>query len=319
MNISLNWYNQNTYRRYPVDDTASAVADNGAALPNWVVVDASLRFPAALGSRLFISSASVSPHLTTVTLLAFNGSVYENPAPPAFTPVATIAVTDPVPYRPYPVTALVTGVAGWLVFGPPPSDARPASWTFARPAQSAIVPRAALSYAQEGVTGIQPVGTGNMLSGVVKLEVAGDVTVTSAQRNVNGHSTTVILLQLADDGSGQLLTEYAGPCAARPENGNCPLPPLNSLGGAAPGCDGNLEIQFKQRDVDGNLVDTDLMVLYGVAQNDRGQPDGTLIVDFLAGLTESCPASESSVGDMTPLIPDTESSLVLNHPPSELF
>ena len=55
------WYNLNEQRDYPVDDTASALSDDGSRLPSSLIADLRLRWPSALGRYAFISAAAVTP------------------------------------------------------------------------------------------------------------------------------------------------------------------------------------------------------------------------------------------------------------------
>jgi len=61
MTQNNHWYNINEQRNYPLDDTASCVANSGLRLPNNIITDLRLRWPEQHGKYAFVLSLSVTP------------------------------------------------------------------------------------------------------------------------------------------------------------------------------------------------------------------------------------------------------------------
>jgi hypothetical protein len=239
------WLDGNAGTPYPVDEAATAVADDGRRLPPGLVVDLALRWPAALGRYAFLASAAVTPGLVTVTVQAADGP----DAASGFVPLAVVAVPRPVDVgRAYALSPQAAGVGGWLTFGP--RAAGPAyAGRFSTPAQSRLVPRAARAYASPPVAGLGSATAASPLSGVVALRADPPLQITAEEREVDGVVRLCAVVSLANEtrevGGTPTLEKFAGPCAGRPESRTCGDPqPVEFVNGVGPDCDGVLTLRF---------------------------------------------------------------------------
>jgi len=233
---ALDWYALNSTRSYPLDDAATGVDDAGRPLPTDVLVDICLRYTAPPG-RAMIAGVTVTPWIVTVVVVQ-SPSGPTGPAsltPPPFRPLAAVSLAQPVvPGRCYLVDPTDDGVAGWVVFGN--GVTTPGSWRFATARQAGLLPRAARSVPQPGVSSLAG------MSGLVQLDPGNDVVVEVETVKVDGKPTQAAVLRLADKQDNDLLRAYAGPCGGRPEEGTCREPAVETVNGVAPDCNGVLNL-----------------------------------------------------------------------------
>ncbi len=194
------WYDANAGRAYPLDDRATHEDDAGASLPQDLLLDASIRFPAELGDYLFLGAIAATPNLWTATLLAC--ASIDSP-PSEFVPVAAVYRTSE--WRPEDaceLTPLFPGVAGWLVIGGDRNAAYRGK--FSTPTQALLLPRVARPYQPSGVSSVSREGAAVRLTGMVKLKGGNDVEVVGADRVVEGVSRRVIVVRLKEATAGSL-------------------------------------------------------------------------------------------------------------------
>jgi hypothetical protein len=248
------WYAANATRYWPLDDAATARADDGSMLPPGILVDINVRFPAAMGNYLVLSGITVTPNLVTAIFSTTTGPAS---APDGaqdastWTPCAAVTIPQPAePGRMYPVDALAPGVAGWIVLG----DAIDTPYTgrFSTAAQGQILASLAGPYAPPHVTSLGRHGTAGPLTGAVTLRAGQDLSITVGSATIQpipgsgGAPMTVtnaIFIGLVDTLGRDAATLYASG-QERPESGTCPKPPLEELAGVSPDCAGMLTLQI---------------------------------------------------------------------------
>jgi len=248
--IDADFYALNAARGYPFEDAATRLDAAGGRLPAGFLVDCSLRFPASAGRFAFVSSASATATLATLTFEASPAparrSLLAGPAPPApFRPLGSVAVRAPFPvHEPIPIEPEAEGVAGWVVLGP--GVLSPYSGTFDGTGRSGLLFRCARPAPDPPVRSIRSGRADAGLAGLVALLGGADVRVYANSQVVGGRSRTVVQVGLHRPGTPrrELLAAYAGPCGARPESGTCDPPAVESLGGAVPDADGDVQIAF---------------------------------------------------------------------------
>ena len=235
-----NWYELNATRPFPFSDGATLVADDGIHVPVSVLADAQVIVPASAGRYVFVSAIHVGPSLTSIVLQAADSL-----SATTFTPLASASVAGKVSqWEHVPLSPLYPGVAGYVVFG---DTSQQFHARFSSPQQSYLVPHAVRTYQPPGVFSLRKHGSGTALQGLVRLRGEGDLEVVGQQITLPGETTprTVAAIRLRTQAEGfQLLEKYAGPCGVRPESDNCPVPPLQTLGGVQPDCDGNIKLKF---------------------------------------------------------------------------
>jgi hypothetical protein len=245
------WYDRNSLRLYPFDDLASCRDDAGLTPPLGLICDLRIVFPGHVGTFLTLSALTVAPRLITAVFSASDLSVTES-GTPILTPVAALSLAGSVvPFRPYPIEALVPGAGGWVVFGAAADASRvPYAGRFTQLSQGAILPRCAAAYRPLPIPYLRKRGVSSALSGVVTLAAGTDIEVISDTRVIEGQSVPALIVRLAGNGLHNLLASYAGPCGGRPESGTCLSPPITAINEVKPDCDGDLRIEFKGVQVD---------------------------------------------------------------------
>lgn len=255
--IHLDFYDQNSRRAYPVADGTTRVSDEGDPLPDGVLVDADIRFPADLGDYLILAAAVVNPRLVSLVFSAAPGpAVPPNLGGASAAPAAAVAaVSIPQPIeagRSYPVDALIPGVGGWVVLGPDAASGAAYRGMFSAAAQSQLLPGCASPYATPPVSSIA-LPFGPKLVGDVSLAGDGDLSVGTAQVVIDGNEVTAVTFGLVDRGGvstlGGIQAAYAGPCGSRPESGTCEPPGISQFGPAVPDCLGNINVVVKNASV----------------------------------------------------------------------
>lgn len=279
--VNAHWTNLNEGRVYPLDDSASAIDDEGNRLPSPLLADASLRWPVTAGRYAFLSAISVTDKLVTLTFqVSEDPSAADNVRPLG---VVSIPIRDIVPQRPVALLPQLSGAGGWVVLG---SSLQPYRGRFASPAQSRLAARAARAYNPLPVTSARVAGSATGLTGLVNLSSQSPLDIRTEERDIDGVLRRCIVIRLAQtvsqDGvpatepgldQGDLLRLFAGPCGGRPESRSCPDPqPIEAINAVEPDCDGRITLRFTGCAVAARLTDA-----------------GGVILDCGVGAAEACP------------------------------
>lgn len=231
-----NWYDLQSGRRYPIDDTSTCLDDAGNLLPNDIIVDCHIQAPSALGDSLFIQAVTITDNIVTVLIgVSTSGTVAS---------IAAISLQKPVEsFVNYSVTPLTDGVAGWIVFGAGIVNAF--SGRYATSAQTKIAPRNAPLYSALPVTAIGKQGLSQALTGIINIICDTPIVFEKKVIEINGKQATAVVFKL-DGTVGNFdynpLSYFLGPCGSRPESGTCPSQPIETINGVAPDCAGNINI-----------------------------------------------------------------------------
>lgn len=240
--VHLHWLNRTSETAYPVDDAATGVDNAGLRLPPDLIADLTLRWPATLGQRAFVSAASVTPGLVSLVIRAAAGPDDMSGSGP----LAVIAVPRPVIVgKGYAFQAQAAGVSGWVVFGPGAENLY--QGRFAGPSQSRLTARAARSYRPAAVSGLQAGTAAAPLSGLVALKADPPLEITHETREIAGIMRECAVIRLVEAPAGQpsVFEQFAGPCAGRPESNTCGDPqPIQYVNGVGADCAGVLTVMF---------------------------------------------------------------------------
>jgi hypothetical protein len=235
-----NWYAARGTQAYPVDENATGLDDSGAALPHDILVDCSLNWDPSYGQYAFVSSVTVTAQIVSIII-----SACDTPTTTAsFTPLGVATVQQPVAaFTHYAVEALQPGVAGFVVFG----DITEAYvGKFSTPAQSLLRPACAYPTHSFPVPTVRKYAMDAGLRGNVQLVGAGDIEVVPTKLIINNITTDVISFRLASPTTiKNPLSEYIGPCGARPESENCILPGIEKINEIVPDANNNINIIFQ--------------------------------------------------------------------------
>lgn len=236
-----NWYNLQSTRRYPLDDTSTGLDDAGAFIRDDIVVDCHIRFPAAFGAYLYLQGLTVSQGIVTAVF----GAVDAVDATSGKT-VCAVSVRQPVsPYVHYSVTPFVPGVSGWVVFGEGINTAFSGRYTLAK--QTLIQSRNARPYEPLPIPTIGKLNVGTALSDIVS--VIGTAPIKAEYKTIayDGDNYPAIVFKLDDSlttTAYNALQQFLGPCGQRPESGTCAKTPIETINGVSPDCAGNINIVF---------------------------------------------------------------------------
>lgn len=277
---SEHWYAANRGRQYPLDDLATGLDDAGLALPSQLIVDMHLLWPDTLGRCVFLSSVYFSPQLVSVTFLA---AMDVNSAPEFFVPLGVLSLTSTIiPGKNYAIEPQADGVGGWIVFGAKPQGSVAYQHRFSTPAQSLITAKACRPYRPLPVTSLGRLYDTNALRGVVKLIADAPLEVVAETRDIDGSVRDVAVIRLVQPSTQTepVLSQYAGPCAARPESGTCGDPqPIEFIDSVGPDCNGQITLEFRGCARPGQIIEGTGVVLDcqlgidDVCVRDRRLPD----------------------------------------------
>ena len=272
------WYNLNEQQSYPLDDTASAIADNGSRLPSALIADLRLRWPVEYGAYSFVSSVAVTDHIVTVMIEA-SQSMTNSPLTSVLIAGISIAKSELIEGRTYNLETFKPNVGGFITFG---SGAFQANYTgrFSTPNQGLLTARAARASRSPAIPSIKIEGVAQTLTGMVNLSAVAPLTISKQTKVINGDTyENVVVFGLADT-SGSIVgtattsvfSQFAGPCGRRVGSKSCSDPqPILSLNSVTPDCDGVLTLEFS-----------------GCAVIGRNETDCGVIVDCGLGLSDAC-------------------------------
>jgi len=246
-----NWYNLQSTRRYPLDETSTGEGDDGVTIRDDILVDCHIRFPGNYGQYLYVQGMTVSPGLVTVLF----GATDNLQATDGVT-IAAVSLPKPVNENVnYTVTPLVSGVSGWVVFGPGIDTNFAGRYT--KPAQSLVSARCGRPLRALPIPTLGKLGIATALQGLVTLtastpvkvtykENAGDV-IFGPSKAVVGQAKQALIFELDQSlisDKYNPLALFVGACGQRPESGTCPKTPIESVNGVTPDCDGNFQLDF---------------------------------------------------------------------------
>lgn len=239
----LNWSNRNSQRSFPIEELATKTADGGDRLDDTALSTIKVRFPDTIGERVCVAGITISPALATITLVA-TSATYTGPVP-----LGCLSVTAPVQAgKPYPITPMYPGVSGWVAFGTLVNDVTEVrTWKFSDPSESPVVPSEARSYEELPVAFVGKWDLNARLTGLVSLDVEGPLIIEGADMDLgDGENTRVIRLRMDLDLDPDVLYEFAGPCAGRPESQTCDFTPITSINSVVPNCEGDITLTFEE-------------------------------------------------------------------------
>lgn len=240
-----NWYDLQASRRYPLDERSTGLDDSGQFIHDDILVDCHIRFPATLGQYLFVQGITVSPNIVTVV---FGVATDLNDTAPVSAAAVSLPRNAPQNVN-HAVVPLADGVAGWIVFGPGLDEEFVGRYS--TPLQTLVAQRCARPYRPLPISSLGKLNVATSLTGIVTLSAQNPVTATfipkTAANALTVASTPVdsILFQLEGETQDfNPLKDFLGACGQRPESGTCPRPPIATINGISPDCNGNINLVF---------------------------------------------------------------------------
>lgn len=257
---NLHWYSLNAGRSYPVDEAATLLSDSGELLPSDIIVDCHLTFPETAARYAYIGAVTVSAGAVSVIIMGSDVPVRQatcssEESEEVGVPLASISMakTNLVTGRNYPLVAMYPGVGGWIVFGEGVTNKRGDSslyykGKFSSVVQSGLNPRAARSYRGLPIPSIAKMGESVLLTGIVLLKGGTDFEIVQETRTIEGDEVNAIIFRLVSKSPGgsdrNVFQVYSGQCLPRPETGNCDGDPIEQINGATPDCCGIITVNF---------------------------------------------------------------------------
>lgn len=238
---NLNWYNLQSTRRYPLDDTADGESDEvHDNLPNDIIVDAHIRYPQNIGAYAYVQGVTISSGIVTVIIGASHTTTDDGAT------IAAVTVTQPArAYVNYAVQPVVPGVAGWITFGPGIETAF--SGRYSSPQQTLISRRCARPYRPLPIPSLGKIGLTSALSDQITLLGESPVEVVRQNVTVDGKPVDALVFRLNKNDASLNYNPYSyflSSCGQRPESGTCPKTPIETINGVSPDCAGNINISF---------------------------------------------------------------------------
>lgn len=248
-----NWYNLNSTRKYPLDEGATGIDDNGIVMPATIITDINIRLPMSLGLGGMLSGLVVTNNLVSATFLAtnqpaveyFTSEVSSSAAAESFTPLCSVSLVKPVEIGvPYPLVPFADGVAGWIVFGEGINKTYNGKFSTLR--QSTLAPKVCRYYRNYPVTSIGKKDSTTELTGLVQLVAGRDVSIELGEREIEGEVKKAIVFSLKDRTNQNSLQLYTSKCSGRPESKTCDKESVEFINSVGPDCQGNLNIVFEE-------------------------------------------------------------------------
>lgn len=235
-----NWYDLQAGRRYPLDDRSTGIDDDNHPIQDDILVDCHLRFPQTLGDYAFVQGINVTPTLVTVV---FGVADTLNATEGASIAALTLAKSALSPGVNYAITPLLPGVAGWVAFGRGTQELFVGRYS--TPIQSLIASRCARPYTPLPVPTLGKLNLATALQGLISIIGVPPVEAFYEEITVNDNTVNAIVLRLMTQFAGtNPLQNFLGTCGERPESGTCPKPPLETINGVGPDCEGNINLVF---------------------------------------------------------------------------
>lgn len=257
--LKLGWLSRNSGRKFPIDDTATAVADSAERIEDDVITDLKLSWPESLGKYAFISFLSITDNIVSLGITVASDALAATNCLPIATAVVSKRTANRRVHRLSPMQA---GVAGFVTFG---DVTKNVNLTFSTPAQARISPTAGAPFATSGVTSLNVPG-GAKLTGDITLIAGNDITLRQVPLETSGGlpAGTAIAIGLRDpSANNDTMSKYVGACNRRPESGNCETgngaaPAIQTINGISAACDRTIKILFE-----GGLVANGTSDTYG--------------------------------------------------------
>ena len=268
------WYNLNEQRDYPVDDTASATANNGTRLPSSLISDLRLRWPRALGRYAFISSVAVTPGIITL-MIEVSSTPDNTPATSVLLAGISVPRSELTQGRTYVLETFQDKTGGFIVFGSGTEENY--AGTFSSPEQTLLTARAARAIRPPPIPSMRIEQSATELAGLVNLTASSPLVLRKETRVIQGvEYDNVIVFRLEESAvtaaADSVFSRFAGDCGKRVGSRTCADPqPIETINGILPDCDGIICIEIS-----------------GCAVVGKNVTDCGVIIDCNLGLSTSC-------------------------------
>lgn len=219
----IEWYNENEYRPYPVDDSSYLKDDTGKLMPMSLLADLSISVPEDFGA-VYITGLYCGPAMVSLAL----GDGTEGLL------TAAASKTAAANYTPIYMNPVGDNISGHVVFGRGVVS-HEGSYMFTQ-GQMKLDFHAIRNYHGGKVLSVNKFGgsVGDRLRGMVNISVAGAMSV----RKIDD-STAVFSL------NADAAPDFLSPCDKTADINRCGPPPIRSLNGVKPDAEGVIIMRVK--------------------------------------------------------------------------
>lgn len=256
---NINWNNSNENRTYPICETSTCLSDSGIRLPDNIITDCRLIIPVknfwdGNPLRAFITSITNSNKVLSITFCSTNQNENGSISQPTMVneTIAALSITKPIIVgKLYPIKALKLGVVGWVAFGKGALDTAKFDYRFTDPSQTLLVTDAAYFYQVSAVNSLGKKDFNSSLEKTINLKTSSGVKITKSTRTIYNETKDVLLFSLDRDRvTKEINQELLGPCRGNPTARSCKVTPIYRINNVTPDCDGNIDIEFVNPDID---------------------------------------------------------------------
>lgn len=239
------WENENSLRSFPFMEDTCLVDDSGKRLPDGIISDISVysqnRYGYGVSSKVRVSCVYLGKELVSVSLVDKNSGILS----------ITLTKEDLEPWRPYMLTPLASGWAGYITFADFLWPDEPQTYYFSRwqdedkehgvpPPQTVLDPHSVFGVGGPRVEKFLDTTTNEEATGFVEF-VFPNIISRSIQ-HMDGHNGYWVYLDLKSNES------LIGPCdvlSAQHKISNvCGVPLVTSIAGVRPDSNGNIMLRF---------------------------------------------------------------------------
>lgn len=224
--MTMQWYNENEGRAYPLSELATLVDINGVTLPNDILVDLCVLVP-PIHQNVYVSSIRITPALVSIGISSDVSGLL----------VGTFTRDSVRPYAAYALTALVDNVSGHVTFGEHRSVITE-DYRFASVAASGLATRAVHVVDTLPVNKLLKLyGNPNQsIRGLVRLVAGSGLAITQDPDD----SETILITLNAD-----LAQAFASPCTEVANADACGAPPIRRINNICPDENGKIILRFE--------------------------------------------------------------------------
>ena len=242
------WENENSLRSFPFMEDTCLVDDNGKRLPDGIISDISVysqnKYGYGVSSKIRVSCVYLGKELVSVSLVDKNSGILS----------ITLTKEDLEPWRPYMLTPLAPGWAGYITFADFLWPDTPQTYYFSRwqdedkehgipPPQAVLDPHSIFGVGGPRVEKFLDTATNQEATGFVEFVFPNIISRKIIRMNELDHRNGYwVYLDLKNNDA------LKGPCdvlSTQSKLGNvCGVPLVSSLAGVRPDANGNIMLRF---------------------------------------------------------------------------
>lgn len=224
MNATVQWYNTNEGRAYPLNEYSTQQSADGSHLDREILVDAGIMVPPEY-KDIYLSSVRITAAIVTISFSSATTGLL----------VCTLPRSSVRPYVAYPLTGLVSNISGWVVFG---SFSGTCDLRFNNAEQSGLEQRAVHIVNTIPVTGVKKYrGSELTLDKVIKLKAGPHIELLHSE-----YYPQKLTVRLRSTSKHM----FTSPCSGIVnDKDRCWLTPIRSINGVCADSNGVITLRFE--------------------------------------------------------------------------